>query len=306
MSENISKEVLINGLTRGLDNIISRIEALEAKTSGTTTSTVETTVTEAPPFTPDAPAPVSEIQETENTSVELDKQNCPWDERINSTTRTKTAKGIWKKLRGVDEDLYEEVIAEIKVSKRDTSKDVCINVERTDGHPANPVVPVVPAAPAVPPTPTAPVAPAAPAAPSVPEVTPRAELNEVLSKLTDHYGIDPAKVIETAMKPFGGDTVSSLTDFDGALKLAKHWLLLMDTTEKVDDHADSLMAEYDGVIIAGADHAQAIEAALPTFYGSATPGAKRPQELNYEDIEKYCSTVTKYLNDYEAYLKANK
>lgn len=306
MTEKLSNEVLVKGLTRGLTTILDRIDALEAKTSSVavigTLETATAPVGETPPFTPDVPA----TSTVEAPTDELDKQNCPWDARINSTTKNQTAKGIWKKVRNVDEELYAKVITEIKVVGRDTSKDICLNVERTDGVATAPVAPVVPAAPTAPTAPVAPVVPAAPVAPVAPTVTPRAELNEVLAKLTDHYGIDAAKVVETAMKPFGGDTVSSLTDFDGALALGKDWVLKMQNVDKVDEYGESMVAEYDGVIIAGADHAQVIETALPSFYGSATEGAKRPQDLNYEDIDGYCSSVTKYLTEYEAYLSANK
>ncbi len=305
MTEKLSNEVLVKGLTRGLTTILDRIDALEAKTSGVVVGTLETAdvpAGETPPFTPDVPT----TSTVETPTGELDKQNCPWDARINSTTKNKTAKDIFKRLRGIEDDFYNQVIAEIKVVGRDTSKDICLNVERTDGVAAAPTAPVVPAAPVAPTAPTAPVVPAAPVAPTAPTVTPRAELNEVLTKLTDHYGIDATKVVETAMKPFGGDTVSSLTDFDGALALGKDWVLKMQNVDKVDEYGESMVAEYDGVIIAGADHSQAIETALPSFYGSATQGAKRPQDLNYEDIDGYCSSVTKYLADYEAYLSANK
>jgi hypothetical protein len=43
---------------------------------------------------------------------ELDSDNLPWDERINTVKRTKTQKGVWKLRKGVDKTLVEQVKAE--------------------------------------------------------------------------------------------------------------------------------------------------------------------------------------------------
>ena len=44
--------------------------------------------------------------------LDLDADGIPWDERIHASTQTKTQDGRWKKKRGVDQDVYEAVIAE--------------------------------------------------------------------------------------------------------------------------------------------------------------------------------------------------
>lgn len=54
-------------------------------------------------MTTDAPAPLGEV----------DASGRPWDERIHAGTKTKTAGGMWKKRKGVDATLYEQVMAEI-------------------------------------------------------------------------------------------------------------------------------------------------------------------------------------------------
>lgn len=45
---------------------------------------------------------------------ELDATGLPWDERIHAGTQTKTAQGVWKKRKGVQEPLVQEVEAELR------------------------------------------------------------------------------------------------------------------------------------------------------------------------------------------------
>ena len=50
----------------------------------------------------------------------VDADGVPWDQRIHAATKTKTAKGIWKKMRGVDLGLYSSVMAELRAAKPST------------------------------------------------------------------------------------------------------------------------------------------------------------------------------------------
>lgn len=44
---------------------------------------------------------------------ELDSTNLQWDGRIHSSGKTKTAKGVWTRRRGIDDKLYSQVLAEL-------------------------------------------------------------------------------------------------------------------------------------------------------------------------------------------------
>lgn len=66
-------------------------------TTGETESN-ETTTTEAPP------------------TAELDTSGLPWDLRIHTRTKSKTAKGLWTKKRGVEELLVKQVEKELRVA----------------------------------------------------------------------------------------------------------------------------------------------------------------------------------------------
>lgn len=51
------------------------------------------------------------------SSVELDKDGVPWDERIHSGSKAKTEKGVWKKRKGVDDALYTSLTAQLKAQQ---------------------------------------------------------------------------------------------------------------------------------------------------------------------------------------------
>lgn len=82
----------------------------------------------------------------------LDADGIPWDSRIHAATKTRTAKNVWKKGRGVDAALYQQVVAELKAANTG-------NISATAEDRTEPVAPPTPPAPL--PTP-AQVTPAAP------------------------------------------------------------------------------------------------------------------------------------------------
>lgn len=61
----------------------------------------------------EAPAPVIEETEAPAPAIDVDCTGLPWDARIHAGTKTKTAKGEWKKKRGVDPILVKQVEAEL-------------------------------------------------------------------------------------------------------------------------------------------------------------------------------------------------
>lgn len=57
----------------------------------------------------------AELQEI--TDEEVDADGLPWDERIHSGNRKKTAKGVWQRRRGVKDVTYDEVVEELRGGK---------------------------------------------------------------------------------------------------------------------------------------------------------------------------------------------
>lgn len=101
---------------------------------------------------------------------ELDSTGLPWDERIHASTRTQTAKGVWKKRKGVDEATTAAVENELRA--RDS-----LPVPLPVGIPVAPPVaaPMPVPAPAPAPIPTIPLLPQADApmpAPATPAPAP--------------------------------------------------------------------------------------------------------------------------------------
>ena len=51
-----------------------------------------------------------------SNGVETDSDGLPWDHRIHASTKTQTKDGKWKKKRGVDKELVDQVEAELKAT----------------------------------------------------------------------------------------------------------------------------------------------------------------------------------------------
>lgn len=132
------------------------------------------------PSTPDSsagaatpPPPTGAQSAAPVPSVDVDADGVPWDSRIHSgpaDKRPKNADGRWRRGRGVDDETYATVTAELRVA---------------NGQPAAPTpaaappAPPVPEAPvAAPPVPVAPVAEAPTPAPIAPPPTPAVAVAE--------------------------------------------------------------------------------------------------------------------------------
>lgn len=86
----------------------------------------------------------------------VDSKGTPWDARIHSESRAINADKTWRKRRGVSDELFAEVMAELKASKLD---EMTIDGELDDAPPPPPADDTVPLAPSddsvpAPPAPT--------------------------------------------------------------------------------------------------------------------------------------------------------
>lgn len=113
-------------------------------------------------------APVAEVAEEQNEdTIDFDKEGLPWDERIHSSNHKLTAQGVWTRRRGITDEVYNAIKAEL-LGKWESAEPV---VEEAS-VPVAPLAPVatpafVPVqqevAPVVAPTPVVAPAPVAPA-----------------------------------------------------------------------------------------------------------------------------------------------
>ena len=106
---------------------------------------------------------------------EVDSTGLPWDARIHSGKKTKTAAGAWRAMKGVDASLVTAVEAQLRAAANPNATPVATPVPVGGTPVAAPVPPVTP--PSVAPLPPAvsapaPTPPAAPAAPATPPATP--------------------------------------------------------------------------------------------------------------------------------------
>lgn len=143
--------------------------------------------------------PVVSVEQTEpvesvNNVLTLDKEGLPWDERIHSSNHQMTAKGVWQRRRGITDEEYNrvkaELLAPIALSPVEKPAPVAPVTSVESVIPYASVAPQAPAEPIVPQASAAPVAPAydfvnnatAPVEPVIPQapVAPVAEDPEAL------------------------------------------------------------------------------------------------------------------------------
>lgn len=139
-----------------LEKILARLEAIETRLAGQTiTATVNNNI------------PVTLTVAASEPEVTIDKDGCPWDERINTATKTTTAKGVYTRKKGLDDAFYDQVRNEIRVT-------------------ATPTAPTIPVTPGVPTTPTIPVTQVTPS----PAENLKAEAVKACNTLTKDYGVN--------------------------------------------------------------------------------------------------------------------
>lgn len=144
-----------------------------------------------------APAKVAESVPTD--CGELDSEGTPWDKRIHASTKSKVMDGTWKRKRGVEANVYEQVIAELK--NRNASPQTT---------PAFVAAPPAPVAPAAPPAPAAsPAAPSAPAPTGDVERRSYSELAQLVQSLFMGEKID-ATGITRALSMYGYGSMPEL------------------------------------------------------------------------------------------------
>lgn len=133
--------------------------------------------------------PVESI-ESVNDVLTLDKEGLPWDERIHSSNHQMTAKGVWQRRRGITDEEYNrvkaELLAPIALSPVEKPAPVAPVTSVESVIPYASVAPQAPAEPIVPQASAAPVAPAydfvnnatAPVEPVIPQAAPVAPVAE--------------------------------------------------------------------------------------------------------------------------------
>lgn len=224
------------------------------------------------------------------TTVELDKNGIPWDERIHAGTKRKNADGTWSLKKGVDKELAAQIIAEY---------------QSAPAAPTTTTVPAAPAAPAKPGVPPAP--PAAPAKPGVPaapakpeEVGPTVKAARLSNVLINDMGVDYDLVIAGVLAPRGYDQFGSVPTEQAADVLKD--------LEKWEENLKNLVKEFADLrgMAEGTEHAQAVEDGLAYYVSNNDGEGDDPATIPFAKLYDAYVEVAKWSNEWEPVLAALK
>lgn len=212
------------------------------------------------------------------TTVELDKNGIPWDERIHAGTKRKNADGTWSLKKGVDKDLATKIIAEYQA--------------------AAPKTPAVPAPPAKSGVPTPLTPPAKPGVPKAPEAAgPTVQAARLSNVLINDMGVDYDLVIEGVLKPRNYDQFGSvtMTEAEEVLKALEVW------KAKLTD----LNEEFDGIrkMAEGTEHIGTINDGLVAFVTNHGGEGDDPATVPFAKLHELFTGVCDWANQWEPVLK---
>lgn len=229
------------------------------------------------------------IEQTESgatvTTVELDKNGIPWDERIHAGTKRKNADQTWSMKKGVDKDLYAEIMAELTAAAG--KSDPVVEQKPAPTPPGKPV----PAKPA----PTPPGKPVPPQKPEAAGDTTKAA--RAANTLVNDFKVDYDDIVETLLKPLGVDAFGSLTmeQAGEVLNGLEAWVKSL----------TDLKEEFDGItkMAEGTEHIAAISEGLTDFV--STHGGKDGVigSVPYADLHKLLMEVAEWANQWEEFFK---
>ena len=236
----------------------------------------------------------TEVEQTEAgvtvTTVKLDKNGIPWDERIHAGTKRKNADGTWSLKKGVDKELAAQIIAEYQ-----------------SAAPSAPTAPEKPSAPAAPSAPTPPAPPSAPSKPGVPPAPPKAEdagptvkAARLSNVLINDMGVDYDLVIAGVLAPRGYDQFGSVTIEEAADVLKD--------LEKWEENLKNLVKEFADLraMAEGTEHAQAVEEGLAYYVSNNDGEGDDPATIPFAKLYDAYVEVAKWSNEWEPVLAALK
>lgn len=272
---------LLEQLLARLDTLNARLDALEngQPTAVTIENKVEGTTTE--------------VEQTESgvsvTTVELDKNGIPWDERIHAGTKRKNADGTWSLKKGVDKDIAAQIIAEYQSA-----------APATTAAPSAPTPPAPPSAPAKPGVPSTPAKPGVPTPPKAEDAGPTVKAARLSNVLINDMGVDYDLVIAGVLAPRGYDQFGSVT-IEEAAEVLKD-------LEKWEENLKNLVKEFADLrgMAEGTEHAQAVEEGLAYYVSNNDGEGDDPATIPFTKLYDAYVEVAKWSNEWEPVLAALK
>lgn len=275
---------LLEQLLARLDTLNARLDALEngQPTAVTIENKVEGTTTT--------------VEQTETsvavTTVELDKNGIPWDERIHAGTKRKNADGTWSLKKGVDKELAAQIIAEYQSAAP--------AAPAAPAKPSAPAAPSAPAKPGVPAAPSKPSAPVPPAPPKAEDAGPTVKAARLSNVLINDMGVDYDMVIAGVLAPRGYDQFGSVTIEEAADVLKD--------LEKWEENLKNLVKEFADLrsMAEGTEHAQAVEDGLAYYVSNNDGEGDDPATIPFAKLYDAYVEVAKWSNEWEPVLAALK
>lgn len=229
---------------------------------------------------------------TVTTTVELDKNGIPWDERIHAGTKRKNADGTWSLKKGVDKELVAQIIAEYQSATP--------TAPAAPSKPSAPAAPSAPAKPGVPAAPSKPSAPVPPAPPKAEDAGPTVRAARLSNVLINDMGVDYDLVIAGVLTPRGYDQFGSVTIEEAADVLKD--------LEKWEENLKNLVKEFADLrgMAEGTEHAQAVEDGLAYYVSNNDGEGDDPATIPFAKLYDAYVEVAKWSNEWEPVLAALK
>lgn len=275
---------LLEQLLAKLDMLTARLDKLENGVNVPVTVTMDVSQT----------TPVSTASVTD-TTIELDKNGIPWDERIHAGTKRKNADGTWSLKKGVDKELAAQIIAEYQSAAPSAPA-----TTTAPTAPAAPSAPVPPAPPSAPAKPGVPAAPTAPSAPKAEDAGPTVKAARLSNVLINDMGVDYDLVITGVLAPRGYDQFGSVPTEQAADVLKD--------LEKWEENLKNLVKEFADLrgMAEGTEHAQAVEDGLAYYVSNNDGEGDDPATIPFAKLYDAYVEVAKWSNEWEPVLAALK
>jgi hypothetical protein len=207
--------------------------------------------------------------------VELDANGIPWDQRIHAKTKTQTVKGVWKRAKGIDDKLFDSVMAEL------TNAEVA-----------------TPAAGTTPPPPPGVKAATPPPPPGVSsaENADKKKAMSMIAILTDEFGVDYGLILAALSEAFMVKSFDELKveQYLSAGNLFERWV---DGVRECDEEVEFIMELGQKT-----NQVPATEAGVTQTLTNNK--VSKLAELRYDQVSTVLAELKDYHEQWEAYAKS--
>lgn len=151
--------ITVTGNIEEIEAVLNAVRGMNTATAG------PLAVATLPAMHPQIPAALAPV-----VAPLLDSTGLPWDARINTSNKAQTKHGVWKRVPGITDDVYNATLAELRGSAGAPTIPTTPPAVSAASAPAASAVIAPATAPVVPTIPVTPAAPAAPLGGPVPGV----------------------------------------------------------------------------------------------------------------------------------------